>query len=57
MKEAGEIAGLFCLQALCFQALRSALAFIGRSQNKPHGTRDAAEHRASAFVVGRAYNT
>jgi hypothetical protein len=26
--------------------------FIGHSQNKPDGTADIAEHRASPFVVG-----
>jgi hypothetical protein len=32
-------------------------AFIPRSQNKPDGTGDVAEHHASAFVVARAIQT
>jgi hypothetical protein len=39
MKEAGDFAGLFCLQA------SHSAAFIGRSSNKPDGTGETAEHR------------
>jgi hypothetical protein len=54
MKKAGDFAGLFRLRALCLLAFCSALAFIGRSSNKLHGTGETAEHRWSPLVVGRA---